>query len=91
MLISGFKRSLTSRMLANVYVRSERWSSLFLLATTISSTYVKMLRPIWLSRMLLVSLENVELAFFKPPGIHTKQYVSKDVIKLVFALSSSFM
>jgi hypothetical protein len=50
-----------------------------------------MLRPILLSSMLLVSLEKVETTFFKPSGIHTKQYVPKGVIKLVFALSSSFM
>jgi hypothetical protein len=78
-------------MLANVSARSKRWSSLILLAMTMSSTYVKMLRPIWFSKMLLVILENVEPTFFKPSGMHTKQYVPKGVIKLVFALSSSFM
>jgi hypothetical protein len=72
MQFSGFKRSLASHMLANVSMRFERWSSLFLLATTISSTYVKMLRPIWFSGILLVSLENVEPAFFKTSGMRTK-------------------
>jgi hypothetical protein len=60
---------MASRMLANVFARTERWSSYFLLATTMSSTYVKMLRPIWFSKMLLVNLENVEPTFFKPSGI----------------------
>jgi hypothetical protein len=32
---------------------------------------------ILLSRMLLVSRENVEPTFFRPSGIHTIQYVSK--------------
>jgi hypothetical protein len=64
-------------MLANDSARSERWSSLFLLTTTMSFMYVKILRPIWFPRMLLVSLENVEPSFFKPSGMRTKQYVRR--------------
>jgi hypothetical protein len=43
-----------------------------LLATTMSSTYVKTLWPIWSSRILLVSRENVDLTFLSPSGIRTK-------------------
>jgi hypothetical protein len=87
----GFRRSQASRMLANVSARSAKWSSLFLLATTMSSTYVKTLWPIRSSRILLVSWEKVDPAFLSPSGIRTKQYVPKGVMKLVLALSSSFM
>lgn len=73
-----------SCMLANVSTRSDRWSSLFLLMTTMSLTYVKMLRPICFSGMFLVNLENMEPTFSRPSGIQTKQYVTKGVIKLVF-------
>jgi hypothetical protein len=40
---------------------------------------------------LLVRREKVEPAFLSPLGIRTKQYVPKGVMKLVLALSSSFM
>jgi hypothetical protein len=33
----------------------------------------------------------VEPTFLRPSGIHIKQYVLKGVIKVIFALSSSFM
>jgi hypothetical protein len=56
-----------------------------------SLTYVKMLWPIWSPRIFLVKRENVEPAFFSPSGIRTKQYVPKGVMKLVLALSYSFM
>jgi hypothetical protein len=78
-------------MFANVSVRSSRWSSLFLLAMTMSSTYVKMLRPTWLSSTDLVRREKVEPAFLSPSDILRKQYVPKGVMKLVLALSSSFI
>jgi hypothetical protein len=38
-----------------------------------------------------VRREKVDPAFLSPSGIRTKQYVPKGVIKLVLALSSSFM
>jgi hypothetical protein len=78
-------------MLANVSARSARWSSLLLLATTMSSTYVNIFLPIWLSSTVLVSQEKVDLAFLSPSGILMKQYVPKGVMKLVLALSSSFI
>jgi hypothetical protein len=78
-------------MFVNVSARSARWSYLFLLATTMSSTYVNMFRPTWLSSTVLVRREKVDPAFFSPSGILTKQYVSKGVMKLVLALSSSFI
>jgi hypothetical protein len=56
-----------------------------------SSTYVKMLRPTWLSSTLLVRQEKVDPTFLSPSGIQMKQYMLKGVIKLVLALSSSFM
>jgi hypothetical protein len=88
MHFSGFSRSRASRMFAKVSARSDRWSSLFLLAMTMSSTYVKMLRPIWSSRIFLVRREKVDPMFLSPSGIHTKQYVLKGVMKLVLTLSS---
>jgi hypothetical protein len=78
-------------MLANVSARSDKWSYLLLLATTMSSTYVKTLWPIWSSRIRLVSREKVDPAFLSPSGIRTKQYVPNGVMKLVLALSSYFM
>jgi hypothetical protein len=78
-------------MFANVSARSARWSSLLLLATTMSSTYVNMFPPTWLSSTVLVRRENVDPAFFSPSGILMKQYVPKGVMKLVLALSSSFI
>jgi hypothetical protein len=78
-------------MFANVSVWSDRWSSLFLLATTMSSTYVKTLQPIWSSRIFLVRREKVDPVFLSHSGIRIKQYVSKGVMKLVLALSSSFL
>jgi hypothetical protein len=56
-----------------------------------SSTYVKMFWPTWLSSTVLVRREKVDPAFLSPSGILMKQYVSKGVMKLVLALSSSFM
>jgi hypothetical protein len=91
MQFSGFRWSRASCMLANVSPRLDKWSCLFLLATTMSSTYVKTLRPIWSSRILLVSQEKVDPAFLSPSGIRTKQYVPKGVMKLVLALSYSLM
>jgi hypothetical protein len=38
-----------------------------------------------------VRREKVDPTFFSPSGILMKQYVPKGVIKLVLALSSSFM
>jgi hypothetical protein len=38
-----------------------------------------------------VRREKVDPAFLSPSGIRMKQYVPKGVIKLVLALSSSFM
>jgi hypothetical protein len=38
-----------------------------------------------------VRREKIDLAFFSPSGILMKQYVLKGVMKLVLALSSSFM
>jgi hypothetical protein len=70
-------------------MRSSIWSSLFLLAITMSSMYLKMLQPICFPRMFVASLENVESTFFRTLGIRTNQYVPKGVINLVFALSSS--
>jgi hypothetical protein len=78
-------------MFANVSARSARWSSLLLLATTMSSTYVNMFMPTWLSGTVLVSQENVDPTFLSPSGILMKQYVPKGVMKLVLALSSSFI
>jgi hypothetical protein len=78
-------------MFANVSARSARWSSLLLLATTMSSTYVNMFLPTWLSSTVLVSQENVDPTFLSPSGILMKQYVPKGVMKLVLALSSSFI
>jgi hypothetical protein len=78
-------------MFANVSARSARWSSLFLLATTMSSTYVNTFLPTCPSSTILVSREKVDLAFLSPSGILIKQYVPKGVMKLVLALSSSFM
>jgi hypothetical protein len=89
MHFSEFSWSRASRMFANVSARSDKWSSLFFLATTMSSTYVKMLRPIWSSRNFLVSREKV--AFLSPSDIRTKPYVPKGVMELVLAFSSSFM
>jgi hypothetical protein len=63
MHFSGFSRSRASRMFAKVSARSDKWSSLFLLAMTMSSTYVKMLRPIWSSRIFLVRREKVDLFY----------------------------
>jgi hypothetical protein len=56
-----------------------------------SSMYVKMLRPTWLSSTVLVRREKVEPAFLSPYRILMKQYVPKGVMKLVLALSSSFI
>jgi hypothetical protein len=56
-----------------------------------SSTYVKMLRPTWLSSTVLVRREKVDPAFLSPSDILMKQYVLKGVTKLVLALSSFFM
>jgi hypothetical protein len=54
--------------------------------------YVReMLRPTWLLSTVLVRREKVDPAFLSPSGILMKQYVSKGVMKLVLALSSSFM
>jgi hypothetical protein len=39
----------------------------------------------------LVRREKVDPAFFSPYGILTKQYMLKGVMKLVLALSSSFI
>jgi hypothetical protein len=39
----------------------------------------------------LVRREKVEPTLLSPSGIRTKQYVLKGVMKLVLALSSSFM
>jgi hypothetical protein len=64
---------------------------MFLLATTMLSTYVKMFRPTWLSSTVLVRREKVDPALFNPSGILMKQYVPKGMMKLVLALSSSFM
>jgi hypothetical protein len=64
---------------------------LFLLATTMSSTYVKMFRPTWLSSTVLVRQEKVDPSFLSPSGILMKQYVPKGVMKLVLALSCSFI
>ena len=78
-------------MFANVSARSARWSSLLLLATTMSSTYVNMFLPTWPSSTVMVSREKVDPAFLSPSGILMKQYVPKGVMKLVLALSSSFI
>jgi hypothetical protein len=78
-------------MFANVSARSARWSSLLLLATTMSSTYVNIFLPTWPSSTVLVSREKVDPAFLSPSGYLMKQYVPKGVMKLVLALSSSFM
>ena len=43
------------------------------------------------SSTILVSPEKVDPAFLSPSGILMKQYVSKGVMKLVLALSSSFI
>jgi hypothetical protein len=91
MHFSGFRRSWASCMLANVSARPDKWTSLLLLATTMSSTYVKMLWSIWSLRIRLVSQEKVDPTFLSPLGIRTKQYLPKGVMKLVLALSSSFM
>jgi hypothetical protein len=78
-------------MFANVSARSARWSALLLLATTMSSTYVNIFLPTCPLSTVLVSLEKLDPAFLSPSGILMKQYVPKGVIKLVLALSSSFM
>jgi hypothetical protein len=78
-------------MFANVLARSARWSSLFLLVTTMSSTYVNIFLPTWLPSTVLVSQEKVDSSFLSPSGILMKQYVPKGVMKLVLALSSSFI
>ena len=78
-------------MFANVSARSARWSSLLLLATMMSSTYVNIFLPTCPSSTVLVTRENVDPAFLSPYGILMKQYVSKGVMKLVLALSSSFI
>jgi hypothetical protein len=78
-------------MFANVSARSARWSSLLLLATTMSSTYVNIFLPTCPSSTVLVSQEKVDPAFLSPSGILMKQYVPKGVMKLVLALSSSFI
>jgi hypothetical protein len=43
------------------------------------------------SSTVLVSREKVDPAFLSPSGILMKQYVPKGVMKLVLALSSSFI
>jgi hypothetical protein len=55
------------------------------------STYVNMFLPTWLSSTVLERRENVDPTFFSPSGILMKQYVPKGVMKLVLALSSSFI
>jgi hypothetical protein len=47
--------------------------------------------PSSLQRFFLVRQDNVDLVLLSPSGIHTKQYVLKGVMKLVMALSSSFI
>jgi hypothetical protein len=56
-----------------------------------SSMYVKMLRPTWLSSTVLVRREKVDPAFLSPSSILMKQYVSKGVMKLVLSLAESFV
>jgi hypothetical protein len=50
-----------------------------------------MFHPTWLSSTILVRREKVDPAFSSPSGILMKQYVPKGVMKLVLALSSSFI
>jgi hypothetical protein len=56
-------------MFANVSARSARWSSLLLLATTMSSTYVNIFLPTCPSSTVLVSREKVDPAFLSPSGV----------------------
>jgi hypothetical protein len=44
---SGLSLSLALRILAKVSVRSDMYEALFLLATTMSSTYESMFLPTW--------------------------------------------
>jgi hypothetical protein len=52
---------------------------------------VNIFLPTWPSSTVLVSREKVDPAFLSPSGYLMKQYVPKGVMKLVLALSSSFM
>jgi hypothetical protein len=56
-----------------------------------SSTYVNIFLPTCPSSTILVSREIVDPAFLSPSGILMKQYGPKGVMKLVLALSSSFI
>jgi hypothetical protein len=71
------------------FTRSVGWS-LVLLAMTMSSTYGEILRLTWFSSIVFVNLEKVDPAL-RPTDMCLNQKVLKGVIKLVLALSSSFI
>jgi hypothetical protein len=66
---SGLSLSLATRILAKVYVRSVMYEALFLLATTMSSTYESTFLSTWSFNAAFVILQNVEPALCSPSSI----------------------
>jgi hypothetical protein len=66
---SGLSLSLASRILVKVSVRLDMYKALFLLATTMSSTYESTFLPTWSFNAAFVILQNVGYALHSPSGI----------------------
>jgi hypothetical protein len=66
---SGFNFSWALHMLVKVSAKFSIYVAFLLLATTMSSTYVKTFLYIWFFRMALVILQNVGPTFLRSLGI----------------------
>jgi hypothetical protein len=66
---SGLSLSLASHILAKVFVRSDMYEALFLLATTMSSTYESTFLPTWSFNVAFTILQNVGPVLRSPFGI----------------------
>jgi hypothetical protein len=68
---SGLSLSLASRILVKVYLRSDMYEALFLLATTMSSTYESTFLPTWSFNVAFIILQNVGPVLRSPSDILT--------------------
>jgi hypothetical protein len=91
MHFSGFRRSRAPHMLTNVSARSDRWSSLFFARNDYVINICEIITTHLIFENSFGEPRKVDPTFLSPSGIHTKQYVPKGVMKLVLALSSSFI